>query len=283
AAARQVPPRHALDARAPRAGSHSPRPGGASPSVGPSAPAPAGPKGLTAGIPAYWYPDAASTAASAAVLAAPAEAVSFVIADVTTTGTGSSVDPAWLAAVRAYRHAGVAVFGYVDTSYGRVSLASAEANVQHWYSWYGVDGIFFDNASTDPTLAAPDAYYGRLYRYVKDMTGPGVLGTTVVLNPGTGTARPYMADADIVCDFEGTEASYAAATPPAWTAAYAPSRFWNIVYASAGVTPMRNDVALARARGVGNVFITTLAGANPYDAMPPGGLWEAEIAALNAP
>lgn len=239
--------------------------------------------GETAAIPAYWYPDAASSASTGEVLDTPGGDVSFIIADVTTTGTGSSVDPNWLTAIEAYQRAGIDVFGYVDTDYGQLSLASVETNVSNWYSWYGVNGIFFDEASNDPALAGPGAYYNELYEYVKQMTGPGVLGTTVVLNPGTTTAQSYMADADIVCDFEGTEASYATATFPAWVDSYPASRFWNIVYASAGVAQMENDVALARARNAGYVFVTTLDGANPYDAMPSSTFWSAEVSALTNP
>jgi hypothetical protein len=237
---------------------------------------PANPSVKTAAIPAYWFPDSTNAASTDEVLDTSGGEVAFIIAD-TTTGPGSSVTSTWLSAIKTYESHGIEVFGYVDTDYADRSLSSVETDVSRWYSWYGVDGIFFDEAATDPALAVPGAYYNELYVFVKDMTGTGVLGTTVVLNPGTVPDEGYMTDADIVCTYEGTEASYAAATFPAWIDDYPASRFWNIVYASAGVSQMEDDISLAGARNAGYVFVTTLGGSNPYGAMPSSTFWNAEL------
>jgi hypothetical protein len=212
----------------------------------------------------------------------PSGGVSFIIANVD-SGAGSSVDPNYVSAINGYEHEGMKVYGYVYTDYGSRSLSSVEAEVSDWYSWYGLDGIFFDDASSDPSLAGPGSYYSELYAYVKHMTGPGVLGTAVVLNPGTIPAEAYMADSDIICDFEGAESTYVSATFPTWVDSYPAARFWNIVYDSAGVAEMQSDVSLARARNVGDVFVTTLGGANPYAGMPPSAFWSAEVSALTNP
>jgi hypothetical protein len=39
--------------------------------------------------------------------------------------------------------------GYVYTDWGARSLSAVEADVNAYYSWYGVNGIFFDQASTN--------------------------------------------------------------------------------------------------------------------------------------
>ena len=239
-------------------------------------------KSTTAGVPAFWYPDSSTSSSTDQLLNSPSGAVSFIVANVA-NGAGSSVDPNYVSAIAAYVRDGVKVYGYVPTDYGSRSLSSVEAEVSDWYSWYGLDGILFDGSSNDPALAGHGSYYNELYDYVKHMTGPGVLGTTVVLNPGTIPAEAYMRDSDIICDFEGPEASYVNATFPAWVNSYPATRFWNIIYDSAGVAPMQSDVSLARGRNAGYVFVTTLSGANPYGGMPSSTLWSAEVSALTNP
>jgi hypothetical protein len=238
--------------------------------------------GQTAAIPAYWYPDSSTSTSTNQLLNTPSGDVSFIIADAA-NGAGSSVDPNYVSAIDTYEREGIKVYGYVYTDYGSRSLSSVEAEVSDWYSWYGLDGIFFDDASSDPALAGPGSYYNELYEYVKHMTGPGVLGTTVVLNPGTIPAEAYMTDSDIICDFEGPEATYVNATFPAWVDSYPATRFWNIVYDSVGVAQMQRDVSLARERNAGYVFVTTLSGSNPYERMPSSTLWSAEVSALTNP
>jgi Spherulation-specific family 4 len=233
----------------------------------------------SAAIPAYWYPDSTTSNFTKQVLNTQSGDVSFIIAD-PSSGPGSSVDSSYVSAINNYERQGIKVYGYVYTDYGTLSLSSVEAQVSDWYSWYGVDGIFFDDASSDPALAGPGSYYNELYQYVKNMTGTGVLGTTVILNPGTVPAQAYMADADVICDFEGPETTYVDTTFPAWVKNYSASRFWNIVYDSAGIAQMKKDVSLARARNAGHVFVTTQSGSNPYAEMPSGTFWSAEVSAL---
>jgi len=235
--------------------------------------------GQTAAIPAYWYPDSTTSSFSNQLLATPSGDVSFIIADAT-PGDGVSADPNYVSAIETYEREGIKVYGYVYTDYGSRSLSSVEAEVSDWYSGYGLDGIFFDDASSSAALAGPGSYYSELFDYVKHMTGSGVLGTTVVLNPGTIPAEAYMADADVICDFEGTEATYSDTAFPAWVNSYPATRFWNIVYDSAGIPQMQKDVSLAHERNAGYVFVTTSGGANPYAQMPNSTFWNAEVSAL---
>ena len=75
------------------------------------------------------------------------------------------------------------------------------SRIDHTIALGGVDGIFFDQASTDCSHAR--SYYKDLYSYVNGKDG------RVVLNPGTQTNECYMAVADIVVNFEDTYANYA--------------------------------------------------------------------------
>jgi hypothetical protein len=251
-------------------------------SSGPNPSGTATTSGQTAAIPAYWYPDSATSTFTNQLQDTPSGDVSFIIADAS-PGDGASVDPNYVSAIDTYEREGIKVYGYVDTAYGSRSLSSVETEVSDWYSWYGLNGIFFDDASSNPTLASPGSYYNELYEYVKHVTGPGVLGTTVVLNPGTIPAEAYMADSDVICDFEGPEASYVNTTFPAWVNSYPATRFWNIIYDSTGISQMQRDVSLARERNAGYVFVTTLNGSNPYGGMPSSAFWSAEVSALVSP
>ena len=44
------------------------------------------------------------------------------------------------------------MLGYVPTGYGARPLADVLADVRRYLAWYGVDGIFFDEASSDAAL-----------------------------------------------------------------------------------------------------------------------------------
>ncbi|MDP9425298.1 MAG: spherulation-specific family 4 protein, partial [Actinomycetota bacterium] len=65
------------------------------------------------------------------------------------SGPGEIANPAFAREVRQTQAAGLTVLGYVHTGYGERSKAAVEKDVEKYYSWYGVDGIFFDEASTD--------------------------------------------------------------------------------------------------------------------------------------
>ena len=51
------------------------------------------------------------------------------------------------AAVRTAQRAGARVLGYVHTTYGVRPAAGVVADVDRYTSWYGVDGIFLDEAT----------------------------------------------------------------------------------------------------------------------------------------
>ena len=65
------------------------------------------------------------------------------------SGPGSAPDPRYVSAARAAQSAGITVVGYVDTSHAGRSLSAVESDVNAYYRWYGVNGIFFDEASTN--------------------------------------------------------------------------------------------------------------------------------------
>ncbi|MDE1821296.1 MAG: PKD domain-containing protein [Euryarchaeota archaeon] len=229
--------------------------------------APPVPQPLRVAVPLYIYPGAAwSTVQN------DSAAVGFVVVN-PSSGPGSTSDPTYVQAVKATQGQGIRVLGYVHTSYagGGVSVSQAESWVDDYYNWYGVDGIFFDEASNVCT-ASTVAYYSTLYNYTKAKAGLD----DVVLNPGTATGACYGPISDVLLTFEDTYANYTTAyTGASWTMSYAPSHFWHVVYGVGSVAQMESVLTLAHARGAGWVFATDLGLPNPYGALPS--YWGSEV------
>ncbi|MFI2026225.1 spherulation-specific family 4 protein [Streptomyces buecherae] len=92
-------------------------------------------------------------------------------------GPGRRRDPAFHAAARDPRAAGVRLLGYVDTAYGRRSPRAVLTAVHRHRRWSGVGGVFHDQRATGPATSGP---------------GPPVDGwarAAAVLPPGVRGAR----------------------------------------------------------------------------------------------
>jgi hypothetical protein len=187
---------------------------------------------------------------------------SIVIAN-PSSGPGGTIDQNYAAQVERSRAANLTVLGYVYTNYGRRPQAEVRSDIDKYYSWYGVDGIFLDEASTDCSLAT--SYYRDLSGYVGDKGGK------VILNPGTQTNECYMAAADIIVNFEDTYVNYASDsyTQPGWIKEYPASRFLHLIHAAATTAEMRDAVRLSRERNAGFVYATSDTLPNPWDTLPP--------------
>ena len=171
------------------------------------------------------------------------------------------------------------MIGYVPTAWARgtVSVAEAEAWVKEYYSWYGVDGILFDEVN-DTCAPGPVAYYTALYNFVKQQAGADI----VLLNPGTATGKCYAAISDVLITFEGTYADYLQYEAPGWTMTYPRSHFLNVIL-DTPAADMKNAVDLATRRNVGRVYVTDMGanGADPYTSLPS--YFDLEVSYVGAP
>lgn len=187
-------------------------------------------------------------------------------------GPGSSRDPAFARAVRTAQSAGITVVGYVYTDYARRPLSAVEADVDAYYRWYRVDGIFFDQATTG---CEDEPYYAALNQYVKGMGGDA----RTILNPGTQTNQCYVHAADILVTFEGSYSEYLRSySAPAWVARYSPTHFWHVIYGTSTVSALARAVQLSQRRRAGFVYVTGARLPNPYGGLPSDAYWTAEIA-----
>ncbi|MHB8702229.1 MAG: spherulation-specific family 4 protein [Nitrososphaerales archaeon] len=214
------------------------------------------------GIPMYFYPGPQWANVS---LAKAAVGTIVINPD---SGPGNQPDPNYASAVKAAQANKIKVLGYVPTTYanGTVSLKQAMIWVNHYYYWYHVNGIYFDQVNSS---CAPKAlkYYTSLYDHVKAKPR----GAIVVLSPGTSTGSCYYNISDILVTFEGNYTTYVNNYVAAsWTAGLPKSHFWHIIYAAPSELDMENAVNLAVTRGADWVYVTDLggSGANPYDSLP---------------
>ena len=174
------------------------------------------------------------------------------------SGPGQVRMDGYAAAVRTLQAAGVRVLGYVPTGYGWRPLQTVLDEVGHHVSWYGVDGIFFDEAASG---AGQLAHYRTLARGARRDGAP-----LVVLNPGVPPAPGYFDLADVVVTFEGDQATYADAIDamPEWLRREPPERVAHLIYGAS-----RTQAAGARAgSAAGYLYATSGALPNPWRTLP---------------
>jgi hypothetical protein len=126
------------------------------------------------------------------------------------SGPGTGYESNFGAVFEAAAAAGITCLGYVPTGYGTDSIASVEAQVNLWETYYGIVSIMFDTVmATAPYLD----YYTELVEYVHSRGG------ICVLNPGDIPDEAYMSiGADVVQVCEDSQANFAtdAAAAPSW-------------------------------------------------------------------
>ncbi|MFM0341468.1 spherulation-specific family 4 protein [Paraburkholderia fungorum] len=193
------------------------------------------------------------------------------------SGPGTKADPNYVAAVAKLRAAGGKVLGYVSTSYGKRSLSAVVTDINAYVSLYKVDGFFIDEMTDDSTLSHIQ-FYQSIYNYIKGLNA----AYSVTANPGTNIPELYasLPTADQFVVFESTAKSYASYKPMSWQAGYPKKRFVHMVY-NATATQLPGIVQYATKHGAGAVYVTSLAGSNPYKALPT--YWNDEVADALAP
>jgi len=191
------------------------------------------------------------------------------------SGPGSSPDTNYASQVQTSQGAGVDVVGYVHTSYGTRSLGTVENEISEYETWYHVNGIFVDEASTN--CSTESSYYAPLYAYIHAQPGLDL----TILNPGTATNQCYMAASDVILGFEGSPTDLAGAGPlPSWTANYPPGRFWGVVYGTSSAA-LGSVLSTLSGDGFGEVYVTDQNLPNPYGALPT--YWDQELTDSSGP
>ncbi len=203
-----------------------------------------------------------------------------------------SPSPTYAAAFTQLETAGGKVVAYVYTDNGNAGgtapLSRVEGEISTYISQYGtlINGFLLDGTLITPSTLS---YYVALHTYIKGLSQ----SYTVLANPGQPylngvSPQNYLSTADVFNLFEGTGSGFS--TYPfaqTWYESDPSDRFWNTIYDVAANTgdPTQSSAMLAMLSAAvslhaGSIFITNLAGANPYDALPS--YWNQEVSAVAA-
>ncbi len=220
--------------------------------------------GLSIGVPAYYYPGPAWDET-----VAPGRGVRYLVVN-PGDGPGPALDPAYVDGITRVRSSDVRLLGYVATTWGARPSADVLEDVRRFRDWYGVTGVFLDEASTARDQLP---HYRDLTRAVRD----GAEDALVALNPGVAPDEGYACIADLLLQFEGSWSTYERWSPPDWQSDHPCDRFWHVVY-DTPARRMRQALERAAACRAGVVYVTDRRLDNPWDGLPS--YWSAEVAAV---
>jgi hypothetical protein len=222
-------------------------------------------------VPAYFYPGALWTSMNWAAGRVPLVAIMNP-----NSGPDTAQNPDYVAAVNSLRASGGKVIGYVSTSYATRGTNAVRTDIDRYFDFYAVDGIFLDEMTGDADTNHLD-YYAALFQYIQTR-GTNLL---VVGNPGINTLESYLTRpcADVLVTFE-VNTGYAGHVTDAWSTNHLARRFCHLPYAVPAAATMTNYVSLAVSRNAGWIYVTGDSGANPWDTLPA--YWTNEVNHLQA-
>lgn len=108
-------------------------------------------------------------------------------------GAGGSKDSHWANVADDLQDAGIKVVGYVSTAYAGRDGGDIKNEIDSYYDWYDLDGVFLDEVN-------PSAYdyYDDISGHAESPEG----NQKVILNPGAPVPESYGDIADIIVVYE---------------------------------------------------------------------------------
>jgi Spherulation-specific family 4 len=173
----------------------------------------------------------------------------FIVIVNPSNGPGNSSQPDFMEGINEMKSAGILVFGYVYTDYGRANPTAIENQVSDYKAWYGVSGILFDEMPSTPGY---EMYYFTISNYSRS------LGLYTIGNPGVQLPESYKGIMDLYVLDEGT-------SPPVSFGAYPPSVSASVIFGVRSITPC---YVASVAAVSGYVYVTDRGSPNPYDGLP---------------
>jgi hypothetical protein len=223
-------------------------------------------------VPAYFSPDLPDGYWGQLVSAAKRiDGELIVIANVY-NGPGTQPLITYTEAISAVASNGGKVIGYVHTCWnGRIppphelcpkTEDSIKADVITWYTFYPVDGIFFDEVSWHEDDVS---FYQRLHEHVQKQRS----GAIVVFNSGVEPHQSYSGiGSSILCTFENQFSYFVGWSPPSWITR---GRSCALVHNTSGDNLPIALEHLSRENIGWSYFTsdTTTLDNNPWDTLPP--------------
>ena len=208
-------------------------------------------------VPAYFDPPSPEWQR----LIAGAPAVGMIVFN-PESGPGTAADPAYTQVIAQAQAAGIVMVGYVATSYGARPEADVIADINRYYDFYTLSGIYFAEGPMDSDCTAMEAMYHRMSDAVRARDAQAYLAV------GTRFCPTYITFFDMMVQFARNWSEYQTDyAPPSWMPANSPQRFVHFVHS---VPPGDASAALSRAvaNGAGWVFITDQSDPNPWSVLP---------------
>jgi hypothetical protein len=188
------------------------------------------------------------------------------------SGPGAGPNSDYTHEVDILRAAGGQVIGYVPTTYGARPIDQVLADVDAYYAWYGLDGIYFDEVASagDPDLLA---YYQACYDHVRNLDA----SASVVLGQGTAADEQYVARSTqmIIHEADDAVSPFLQWQPTPWVGGHPADHFSVLSYNIADADGMRAAVDHAVANNAGWVYFTDDDGPNPWESLPS--YWAEEL------
>lgn len=194
-------------------------------------------------------------------------------------GPGRAPDPLYQQVVAQFKQAGGQVLGYIPSCYFKafknypynwcrdLSIDEIKVKIQadadRYFAWYGVDGIFLDEVTGDPSVLN---HYVDVVAYIRQ-NYPDAL---VFANPGTDyQAEPLLQPFDAIVTYEADDvlSPYGLYQPPNWVDHYPAERFAHLVYNVMNVHRAKRYLATDKHNGYIYVTDDGLDG-NPWDSLP---------------
>jgi hypothetical protein len=240
-------------------------------------------------IPAYWGPNTSEGAAKFSQLTQSSLANDIVVISGRVPGPEVPFSTVYSQTIKKLHDSGKQAIGYVDTGFlgtppyrgapeslrqrtringpGKGSnsaeawFAQIKQDIDDWYRLYGsygLDGIFFDQATQyceyAPSYAVLRGYITKKYP-----------GAYTIINPGLPVDQCYEDTADTIITFEGTYEAYKLTPTKSWQlSSIHPEKFWHLIHNVPSETAMREAISLSKRRNAGYVYVTN--DATTFDA-----------------
>jgi spherulation-specific family 4 protein len=186
-------------------------------------------------------------------------------------GPGLTQNASYVSALSSLHAAGGRVIGYVYSSYATRATNTVKADIDLYFSFYAVDGIFVDEMTNDADTNHLN-YYATLYQYIQTK------GTNLLVagNPGINTLETYLTrpTADLLVTFE-SNSGYTTLTVDGWVTNHLARQFSHLPYNVPDAGTMTNYVNLAASRNAGWIYVTDDILPNPWDTLPS--YWTNEV------
>src|SRR5262249_15156728 len=151
-------------------------------------------------------------------------------------GPGSTQKASYVSALSSLHAAGGRGIGYVYSSYAARATNLVMADIDLYFSFYQVDGIFVDEMTNDSATSHLD-YYAALYNYIQ----PQGTNLLVAGNPGINTVEAYLTrpTVDLLVTFE-SNTGYPSLVVDPWVTNHLARQFSHLPYNTSVAGTMTN-------------------------------------------